>query len=425
MANRKHEIEERVRARNLSEPAGNRPRVESFMKSQKIHVIHVLGGFGYGGVETWLLNVLRNMNQQDFQVDFVVHSSHLRELDREVLDLGSKIYRLPYQRNLLRYARSLSKVLSLTGPYDAIHSHVHHFSGFLLWLAHRHNIPIRIAHSHADTRRTYATANVARRFYAAQMRRLIDGHATLKLGASDLAARALFGDDWSIDPHTRVLNYGVDIKSFDVKVDHDRIRSALKLPGGSLIVGHVGRFDRQKNHEFLIEITVHLVRLEPSARVVLVGDGPLRSTIQSRVSDLRLEESVSFLGKRDDVRELMLGGMDALVMPSLWEGLPLAGIEAQAAGLPLIISNRVSPEINAVGGAVHMIPLEAGAEKWAAVILAAAKETRSSGKSRKAQEGGSFDIATVVSELENIYSGTRPGICQSAPRKCSRAASRL
>src|SRR5690606_15972476 len=211
-----------------------------------------------------------------------------------------------------------------------------HYSGWALRTAAQARVPVRIAHSHNDTSAVQARASLPRRAYLTLMKYSIDRYATHRLSASRLAASALFKSGWETDLRHRLLYYGVDLTPFGAAVDGRSLRADLNIPPNAFVIGHVGRFAEQKNHRFLIEIAAEVCHHDRNARFLLVGDGPLRPRIEQQVAQAGLGERVIFAGLRADVPALMTGVMDCFLLPSLFEGLGIVLIEAQAAGLPCI-----------------------------------------------------------------------------------------
>ncbi len=313
-----------------------------------IRILHVVRGMNPGGVETWLMHVLRHIDRRKFQFDFLTHTRDRCFYDQEIQHLGGRIIPCMHPSWPWCYAKNFSRALSLFGPYDVVHSHVHHFSGFVLTLAARANVPIRIAHSHNDLSTVDRRAGIMRRLYLTLSKRLIARHATVGLACSNLAAAALFDAAWQTDPRFKVLYCGIDLKPFQESVDREHVRKELGLPPEAFVCGHVGRFAEQKNHDFLVDIFSLVAKDLPKASLLLIGDGPLRTKIEEKVRRLGLDDRVIFAGVRADVPRLMLGAMDCFVFPSFHEGLPLVLLEAQAANLPCIISNTISDEVDCI-----------------------------------------------------------------------------
>ncbi len=257
-----------------------------------IRVLHVLGALNRGGVENWLLHVLRKLDRDRFRLDFLVHTTSSGVFDEEIRALGGAILHCPQPSRAWSYARRFRRLLREHGPYDVVHSHVHHYSGFVLRLARRAGVPARIAHSHTTSgggwrvegggrRNTLHPAELLRQGYLALMRYWLTRHATVCLSASRQAHEALFGPANGHDQGHRVLPCGIDLEPFRVKVDAAAVRAEFGLPPDGFVLGHVGRFAACKNHNLLVAITAEILRRIPNVYLLLVGDGELRSDVRA------------------------------------------------------------------------------------------------------------------------------------------------
>jgi len=373
-----------------------------------IRILQVAGGgpMQRGGIETWLMHILRHIDRECFRMDFVAEEGE-GAYDDEIRALGSPLIVCPHRRRPLAYARNFRRILRDQGPYDVVHSHFHYYSGHILRLARQLGVPIRIAHSHNDYRQDDKNRNALWRVYVGLMKRQIFQNATVGLASSRKAAEALFGEGWEDDPRWRLLYYGIDLNPFQVTVDPGAVRAELGIPAGAFVVGHVGKFDEQKNHAFLVDIAAELAEREPDVRLLLVGDGQLRPAIERRAMQANIADKVTFAGVRADVARLMLGAMDVFVMPSLYEGLGIAGIEAQAAGLPLIVSDVIPEEVGVVNSLVRRLSLSNPASVWAEVILAVQNTLSpiTQQDALRSIEKSKFSINTSLRELERVYAG--------------------
>ncbi len=172
---------------------------------RSIRILHVVSGMNRGGIETWLMHILRHIDRDHFQIDFLVHTTQPCAYDNEIRALGSKIIPCLHPSQPWLYAHNFKRILREYGSYDIVHSHVHHFSGYVLRLAQQAGVPTRIAHSHNDTSSLQAKAGLYRQLYLALMKRYIARYATAGLGASHKAVVALFGSVWETDPRWRTL----------------------------------------------------------------------------------------------------------------------------------------------------------------------------------------------------------------------------
>jgi glycosyltransferase involved in cell wall biosynthesis len=371
---------------------------------RRIRVLHIVGGMNRGGIETWLMHVLRHIDRERFQMDFMVHTAEPCAYDDEIRTLGSRILPCLSPRRPWSYAKNFRRILATYGPYHIVHSHVHHYSGFTLRLAQFAGTPIRIAHSHNDTSSQDISPSPVRWIYLTTAKHWIRGFATIGLAASGKAAEALFGREWQRSSFCRLLYYGIDLAPFRAPADPS-IRAALQLRPDAFVIGHVGRFDEQKNHGFLLEIFRSVADADSRSRLVLIGDGPLRRAIERRVAELGLMGRVVFEGIRADVPRVLIGAVNVFVMPSLHEGLPLAGLEAQAAGLPCVFADSITAELDVVPQLVTRLRLSDSSSGWARVLLAKRDQAPpiTQDEALAVMQASPFDIRRSAAQLARLY----------------------
>jgi glycosyltransferase involved in cell wall biosynthesis len=246
-----------------------------------------------------------------------------------------------------------------------------------------------------------------RRMYLALMTTWIDRYATVGLAASAQAATALFGRAWSANPRWSVLYYGIDLRPFRSSVDPLQVRAELGIPAKAYVVGHIGRFDPQKNHDLFVEIAAQIAQRDRNAYFLLVGDGPLRHAVQQKVASLGLADRFVFTGVRSDVATLMMGAMDLFLLPSLYEGLPLVALEAQAAGLPTVLSDTIAPEVEVDANLTKRLSLSQPAADWALTVLGLRRDTTPQQRddALRALETSRFNIETAARCLQCVYCG--------------------
>lgn len=370
-----------------------------------IRVLHVVGGMNRGGIETWLMHMLRHIDRERFNIDFLVHTTENCAYDSEIRTLGSKIIPCVNPSQPWLYARNFKKTLQEYGSYDIVHSHVHHFSGLVLRLAQEAGVPVRIAHCHNDSSPSEKNAGLYRRFYLNITKGLIARHATLGFGCSQLAAVDLFGSNWKNDPRWQLFYCAVDMLPFRQPVKSSEVRNELGIPHNAFVVGHVGRFYKQKNHEFLLKIFAEILNRQPQAYLLLLGKGSLRENIEQQALRMGISNRVIFAGVRSDIPRVMIGAMDVFILPSFYEGLPVVGIETQAAALPLILSDVITDELQKVAPLVQKISLSQPASVWAdaAVAMGDSKTKVNQTQSLAALENSEFDIAYSIELLTKTY----------------------
>lgn len=315
-----------------------------------IRVLHVVVNMNRGGAETLLMNLYRNINRKNVQFDFLTFKPGV--FDEEILSMGGRVHRIPYitDKGHLGFTNALSHFFASHKEYKIVHSHMDKMSGFILKYAKQAEIPIRIAHSH----NTESEGKVFSKLYKWYAGSHILKSATHFYACSNKAAQWLFGPK---SQQGIILKNGIESDKFAFSPTiRKEVKNELGLKEDGLVLGHVGRFFQQKNHLFLLDVFSNLVKIIPNAELVLVGDGQLKQKIQNRIRELDIEKNVKLLGIRSDIHRL-LQAFDVFVMPSLHEGLPVTLIEAQTSGLPCLISNTISKEVDLGINLVDYLPL--------------------------------------------------------------------
>lgn len=368
-------------------------------------ILHVLGGMDRGGAETMVMNIYRHMDREQIQFDFAVQTQRECHYDSEIEALGARIFHLPVpaEAGMLAYAASLARALKSHGPFAAVHSHVHLFSGVILQVSKRLGIPVRISHSHSAGEES--RPSWSRRAYRQTMKCLIRASATHLLGCSRQACERLFGAGCWSDDRVQTVPNAVCLADFLAATRPGYLRNELHLPAGTPLIGHIGSFTEPKNHAFSIGVFQQLTRLLPDAHFVLAGDGDLRPQIESAIRAAGLGHCVHMLGIRSDIPRIM-SALDLLLMPSLWEGLPLVLVEAQAAGLPCLVSDSITPEADLGIGLLAFANLGSGADEWAAKSMVQLHRAVPSRQVREdALRSAGYEAGTVARRLAGIYSG--------------------
>jgi glycosyltransferase involved in cell wall biosynthesis len=357
-------------------------------QTKQLRILHVLGSMDPGGLETWLLQVLKDIDRNRFQLHFCTCGPLPGLLAGEVTRLGGVMLPCARGTNLLSFGRRFRKILR-EGSFDVVHSHVHYFSGAVLRWANWEGVPIRIAHSHNahDGKRD----SQARRYYRSLMKSWINRYATNGLAPSEPAAQ-LFGENWRADDRFQILRFGLDFEPFREPIDRCQIRTELGIPCGAPVIGHVGRFDRSKNHRFLLQIAESVLKSRPDTHFVLIGDGQLRPDTEAQAKAMGLSRNMHFVGVRTDVPRLMRGGMDLFIFPSLNEGFGFSLLEAQAAGLDCLVSDTVPRDAVCVPHSAEFLPLSVGSAAWAARVI------------EKLDAGHSKSPAALSDEIQERFS---------------------
>lgn len=313
-----------------------------------IRVAQVVGKMAGGGVEQVVMNYYCHIDRSRVQFDFIVDSDSTLVPREEIESLGGRIFEVPPYQRVLAYQRALARLFR-ERRWPIVHSHVNALSVFPLRAAKRAGVPVRIAHSHS----TAGKGEPAKNAVKCILRRLSNVYPTHRMACSRYAGEWLFGKGAEFE----VVYNAIDLSRFAFDAEaRARARADLGLAGSQFAVGHVGRFMPQKNHRFLIEAFAELARLRPDAVLLLVGSGEAEAVVEGWAAERGVADKVLSLGQRDDVDRLYQA-FDVFALPSLYEGLPLVSVEAQAAGLPCFLSDRITREVD-VTGAVRFLPID-------------------------------------------------------------------
>jgi len=347
------------------------------------------------------MHVLRHIDRSRIAIDFLVQTETTALFDDEIQSLGSRIIRCPRAIAPHRFARAYLRALRTHGPYDIVHTHLHHFSGVVALLSRLAGVPVVIAHSHNATYGERQRLSWKLRSYLWFTERLLGAFSSYGIGCSERAGVDLFQRSWRNRQNHGVLYCGLDFSGFATAG-----AAPSPLPAefaNHKVVVHVGRFTRQKNHDFLIEIVAELARRRTDFRVLLVGSGDLQPAIADKVQRLGLTGRVVFAGDRGDVNRILLAS-DVFLFPSLNEGLPLAMLEAQAAGLRCLISDAITEEVIVNRDDFQVLPLAAGAAAWASsldALLSRPDAQRS--RALAAMQSSPFSVDASVRALVTLY----------------------
>ncbi|WP_278601724.1 glycosyltransferase [Actinomyces naeslundii] len=347
------------------------------------------------GVMSVLMNYFRHVDRSQVVFDFFCFATPDETNRAEIESLGGRCYIINAGGSIGRIRSALAQLLSEhAGQYPVAHLHDPILSRFLYPVAHRHGVRSFAVHSHS-TAYSDSRLKSMRNWLVC---RNIGAYSDVRLACSRAAGDFLFGRG-----RYEELPNAIDVETYRFKEPvRTDVRARLGL-GDAPVVGHVGRFSEEKNHRFLLDVFGELLRLKPGARLVLIGDGSLRPGIEERAADRGLADYVLFLGDRKDVPALYQA-MDVLVLPSLFEGLPMVGVEAQCAGLPMVCSDRVPDEV-AIGDC-EFLSLEKPARQWAHHVSQALERGRDLSLRAQGEEmtrTAGFDITHEADRLARRY----------------------
>jgi glycosyltransferase involved in cell wall biosynthesis len=360
-----------------------------------LRILHVVVNMNRGGAETLIMNLYRNIDRTKVQFDFLTCKEGV--FDSDILEMGGRIHRIPYISDVghFNYVKGLKNFFNRNNQYKIVHSHMDKMTGLVLREAKKAGIPFRISHSH----NTSSEGGIASRVYKWYVGNFINPNATNLFACSNLAAKWLFNYK---SQASKILKNGIECDRFVFSSQiREEVRVELKIAKGVFVLGHVGRFAHQKNHAFLIKLFAEFNKVNQESILLLVGDGPLRSDIENLVLELKLEEKVKFIGIRSDIQRI-LQAFDVFVFPSLHEGLPVSLIEAQASGLPCLISDNVSKEVDLGMNLVDFISLT-DKKQWVKRIEETALMHQSRSVFSESIVSKGYDIRETAAIIEKFY----------------------
>lgn len=365
-------------------------------KEEPIRVAHIIGKWLGGGVESVVMNYYRHIDRTKIQFDFLCDEDSTNIPYEEIEQLGGRVILIPPYQKVFKYQKELIRIFK-ENNYKIVHSHINTLSVFPLRAAKKAGVKVRIAHSHSTTNKKEWKKNLLK-----QVLRLFSKvYATDCMCCSELAGRWLFGDKAYESGKVYLLNNAIDLDKFkyNEKLRKEK-RKELGISDDTLVIGHIGRFVAQKNHTFLIDIFNEVHKKNNNSVLLLAGQGPLMEEIKNKVKELKLNDSVRFLGQRNDVNELYQA-FDVFCLPSLYEGLPVVGVEAQASGLLCILSNAMTKETK-VFDITKFISLNNTPKDWADSILDDVKKYKRIDTSKE-MTSKNFNIKEEAKKLEKYY----------------------
>lgn len=364
---------------------------------KKINILHVIAGMDRCGAETFLMNVYRNIDREKFQFYFLCYGEKKYGYEDEIIELGGKIIRTPALKKIgiRKFKKNIEEIIKKY-QIDVLHAHTYFNSAIPLMVAKKINVKLRIVHSH-NTKSEYK-CSIIKEMDNTFSKFIIDRNANVFLACSEEAGKSLFRSRRKFI----IVKNGIELKKF--KFDEEKrkeIRKKLGIEDNEIVIGHVGRFETQKNHTFLIETFRNIAEKNENYRLVLIGDGSKFTNIQNDCKDLG--EKVIFLGNVGNVNEY-INVFDLFVFPSLFEGLGIVLIEAQTNGLKCIASTSVPKEAD-ISENVMYLDLSDGIEKWAETI-----ENTDIERIKFETENCEYDIDNTVKTLEQIYTEKMEGL---------------
>ena len=358
-----------------------------------IRILQIVPNMQMGGLETFIMNIYRNIDKEKIQIDFLVHYEEKKFFDDEIEKLGGNIYRfsLRNNNNIIKYIKELNKFYKEHKEYKVVHCHMSSIGFINFLVAKKNGIKVRIAHSHN---------NLTDKTLKGKLKKIMmlpyKYVSTINFACSKSAGDFLYGNrTYEIIPNA------IEIKKFQYD-DYKRKmkRKQLNIDDNVFVVGHIGRFNIQKNHIFIVDIFKKILERDENSKLILVGDGELKEKIKQIVQTEKIEEKVVFLGNQNNIEELYQV-FDAFLFPSLFEGLGITLIEAQISGLKCFTSSRVVASEAKITENLYFLDLNNDADYWAKKILKYKKYNRNSHITEAVKYG--FDIKQLTKKLEKKY----------------------
>ena len=360
--------------------------------TKPVRVLQVVGILNCGGAESMIMNLYRNIDREKVQFDFIVHSNEEGMYDREVKALGGMIYHCPRfsGKNLTVYRKWWKCFFQEHPEYQVLHSHMRSYAALYFPIASKFGIKT-IIHSHSTSNGDGIQALVKN-----VMQMPLRYQADYLMACSQIAGIWLYGEKACNSSKYVFLPNAVDVEKYKM---NDVIRSQYRKELGveeKLVFGHIGRFHESKNHPFLLKVFAEIYKKNKNAVLLLIGDGELRGMVEETIKELQIGEAVILLGLRRDVAEL-LQAIDMLLFPSVWEGLPVTVIEAQAAGVPCIISDNITTDVD-ITELVHRLPIT-DTTNWEKLALSGLQKKD---VSEEVKQSG-FDVKESAKMLQTFY----------------------
>ena len=329
--------------------------------NRPVRIAHIIGKLNAAGVEAVVNNYYKNIDHNKYQFDYYIDSDSSCKPSKDLIDMGARYFVIPPYQHLFSHIKTLVRLFK-ENKYLIVHSGMNTLAPISLFAAWMAGVPIRINHNHS----TAGKGEFKRNCLKYCLRPFAKVFANYYCACSKYAGIWLFGKNFFSSGKVTVFNNAVDTSKFAFSTSNrDKLRKELGI-SNKYVIGHIGRFTKQKNHYFLIDIFEQYYKKNSNAVLLLVGIGELQDEIKDAVKKKKLEDAVIFLGKRSDVDELY-SAIDLFVLPSLYEGLPVVGVEAQVSGLPCIFSNEITREV-AITENVYFLPIDGSVSDWCSQI---------------------------------------------------------
>lgn len=366
-----------------------------------LRVLHVFAALDRGGAETWLMDVVRNTARHELQVDVCVTKNIKGAYEEEFKGLGGVVQRCPLGRNVWGFAARFERLLA-AGHYDVVHSHLYYFSGLILRSAARAGVPQRIAHNHPAE--DVKAGRLLRVPYVWLMRAWMRRYGTAFVGPTKASLEGFWGPGWDDDPAKRVIYNGIRVERFEKPVDRSQVRNELRLPTNGALVLNVSRFAPHKRHAFLVDVAERLVTHRDDVYFLLIGAGPLRESVETRVREKGLASRFRFIGGLPSLDRHWLSA-DVFAFPSCNEGFGIVIVEASAAGLR-VVAQDIPGVREAADACIEptLLPLDTPVDEWARALADTLARPRISETRRQTLlRNFPFTVNASIEALKELY----------------------
>jgi len=329
-----------------------------------MRILHMIGSLEMGGAQTMVMSLYRAMDRSKVQFDFIIDCDIENVFEKEILQLGGQIFRLPKfcGKNYRQVRTAWQKFFEEHPEYKVLHSHVRSYASLYLPIAKAFGVTT-VIHSH-NTSNGHGMMAMVKKVLQYPLR----FQADYFFGCSELAGKWLFGNRVVNSDRYFMLKNAVDTDRFSYRQEvRETLRREMGIEEDALLIGHIGRMNPQKNHHFLIDCFHKILEQRSDAKLLLLGDGDLREEITQHIARLGLEQHVRMLGVKENANEY-LSAMDCLMLPSFHEGLPVVVVEAQANGLQCFVADTVTREVR-LSELVQYLPITQGEDPWVQAAL--------------------------------------------------------
>ena len=357
----------------------------------------IVGKMDSGGKKNLIMEYYRHIDRNIVQFDFICDSDSQAIPEEEIKKLGGRVYKVAPYQNIVRNMSDMKRIFE-QNQYSVVHAYNSTMNLFPMAVAKSCNVPVRISES-----LSMAHEGDWKTVLKKMLRPMSKWFANYYMSCGEDCGRWQFGDKLFDEGKVRVFKtvINTDVNKYD-----ESLRNATRKEYGieeNIVIGHIGRLTEQKNTLFIIDIFNALVKKEPKAKLLVIGDGNLREAMLAKIDEYGIKNSVLYLGRREDIPQFY-NAMDCFLLPSLYEGLPVVGVEAENCGLPMFFSTEIPEESSACDDLGVFMSLEKTPEEWADAILQAVKKNMPvrKGKTEEVKAAG-FDSGVEANKLLEYY----------------------